>query len=273
MDYAAALAYYGILSALPAMLVLVSILGLIGQDPRATETLIEIIDRVGGGGLTNALRQPLDGIVRSARGAGSLLSIGILVTLWTASRYVGAFMRANNTIYRVPETRAFWKLAPLHVVITIVLVILVAIMLFASVLTGRVARAIGDVIRLGPETVALWDDARPYVLLGTLVFFVCGLYAVGPNRRHPGFTWILPGSVCAVLVWVLASIGFSTYVRNFGEYAHTYGGLAGVVIFLVWLWIGNSALLYGAELNAALLRKREHPESAEPGDPEPSAQP
>lgn len=256
MDYAAALAYYSILSALPAILVLVSILGVIGEDRVSSEVLLDIIGRAGGGGTTDVLRAPIKRIVRDAGGVSSLLSIGIIVTLWTASRYVGAFMRANNTIYRVSETRAVWKLMPLHVVITVILVILVAIMLIASVLTGRIAQAVGDVVGFGSQSVALWDALRPYVLLTSLVFFVWGLYAVGPNMRQPGFAWILPGSIVAVAAWMLVSFGFGEYVRNFGSYAHTYGGLAGVVIFLVWLWIGNSALLFGAELNAALLRQR-----------------
>ncbi len=262
MDYAAALAYYSILSALPATLVLVALLGVMAHDPRTTETLVTIIDKAGGGGSADVLRQPLEVIVRDARGATTLLSVGILVTLWTASRYIGAFMRSNNMIYRVAETRPLWKVIPLQIVITIVAVVLVAVMLLASVLTGRVAEAVGSAVGLGAEIVAFWDFARDYVILAALVFFVCGLYAIGPNRRQPGFAWILPGSICAVVVWVVASYGFTSYVRNFGSYANTYGGLAGVVIFLIWLWIGNSALLYGAELNAALLRQREGPPPA-----------
>ncbi len=273
MDYAAALVYYSILSALPATFALVAVLGVVGEHPGTTDVLLRIIDKAGGGGATDVLREPLDGIVRDARGVSSLLSLGIIVTLWTASRYIGAFMRANNMIYRVDETRHFWTLMPLQVVCTVVAVVLVAIMLFASVLTGRVAEAIGSVGGLGAETVALWDRVRAYVVLGALVFFVCGLYAIGSSRRKPGFAWILPGSLCAVVTWIAASYGFGTYVRNFGSYANTYGGLAGVVIFLVWLWLGNSALLYGAELNAALLRQRDAAPSAgaESGDPaEPS---
>lgn len=262
MDYAAALAYYSILSALPATLVLVSLLGFVEQDPGTTDTLTRIIETAGAGGATDVLKKPLDAIVRGSRGASSLLSLGIIVTLWTASRYIGAFMRANNMIYRVNETRALWKVWPLQIVFTVVAVVLVAIMLLASVLTRRISRAVGSVVGLGDETVALWDAARGYIVLGALVLFVCGLYVIGPNKRQPGFAWILPGSICAVVVWIAVSYGFGAYVRNFGSYANTYGGLAGVVIFLVWLWLGNSALLYGAELNAALLRQRDAASSA-----------
>ncbi|WP_225439815.1 YihY/virulence factor BrkB family protein [Amycolatopsis eburnea] len=253
-DWAAALTYYGVLSLFPGVIVLTSLLGLLGPDK-----IQAVIDNVGqvvpGQGkdiLVGAIRE-----LAGSRGlAGPLAIIGLLGALWSASGYVGAFMRASNAIYGMPEGRPVWKVVPIRVLLTIGIVVLLAACALGVVATGTVARRLGDLIGLGSTGVLVWEIAKwPVIaLLVSLAFAL--LYWVGPNVRHPGFKWLTPGGLLAVLLWVLASAGFALYVANFGSYNKTYGSLAGVIVFLVWLWISNLAVLLGAELDAELARGR-----------------
>ena len=198
--------------------------------------------------------------------------IGIGAALWSASGYVAAFMRASNAIYDVEEGRPMWKTLPVRVGLTIVLLTLVAISAIAVVLTGSLARQVGDLLGLGSTAVDVWDIAKWPVLLLVVSFMFALLYWAAPNVKHPGFRWISPGGLLAVLVWVIASAAFAFYVGNFGSYNKTYGTLGGVIAFLVWLWISNIAVLLGAEFNAELERGRAI-EAGQPADKEPFVEP
>jgi membrane protein len=201
--------------------------------------------------------------------AGPLAIIGLLGALWSASGYIGAFMRASNSIYGMPEGRPIWKTIPLRVVLTIGIVVLLAACALAVVATGTIARRIGDAIGLGSTGVLVWEIAKwPVIALLVSVAFAL-LYWVGPNVRQPGFKWLTPGGLLAVVLWVLASGGFALYVANFGSYNKTYGSLAGVIVFLVWLWISNLAVLLGAELDAEIARGRAIDAGREDGQDEP----
>ncbi|WP_370962403.1 YihY/virulence factor BrkB family protein [Amycolatopsis sp. cg9] len=253
-DWAAALTYYGVLSLFPGVLVLTSLLGLLGPDK--VQTLIDNVQQV----VPGQGREVLVGAIRELAGsrglAGPLAVIGLLGALWSASGYVGAFMRASNAIYGMPEGRPVWKVVPIRVLLTIGIVVLLGACALGVVATGAVARRLGDLIGLGATGVLVWEIAKwPVIaLLVSLAFAL--LYWVGPNVRQPGFKWLTPGGLLAVLLWVLASAGFALYVANFGSYNKTYGSLAGVIVFLVWLWISNLAVLLGAELDAELARGR-----------------
>jgi membrane protein len=166
-------------------------------------------------------------------------------------------MRASNAIYEVQEGRRFWKLRPIQIAVTIVMVLMAAVVAMAIVVTGPLAHAIGDVIGLGDTAVLIWDIAKWPVLLVVVLTMFAILYYVAPNVRLPGFRWLSPGAVLAIVIWLVASVAFGVYVRNFGSYNKTYGALGGVIIFLVWMWLTNLALLLGAEFNAELERGRE----------------
>jgi membrane protein len=256
-DWAAALTYYSVLSMFPALIAFVSIVGLLGQHPQTTNAILEIVGQVGPSSAVETFRGPIETVVSNKSGAGIALVVGLLVALWSASNYVGAFMRASNRIYEVEEGRPFWKLRPLQLLVTLVMVLLLAAVAIAIVATGPLADAIGSQIGLGGAAVTAWDIAKWPVLLLVVMFIFAVLYYAAPNVRQPGFRWITPGSVVAVLVWILASAGFAFYVANLGSYNKTYGSLAGVIVFLVWLWISNIAVLLGAELNAEVERGRE----------------
>jgi len=256
-DWAAALTYYTVLSIFPALIALVSILGLVGQNPQTTNALLDIIDKVGPSSAVDTFKGPIESLITNKSGAGILLVIGLATALWSASSYVGAFMRASNAIYERDEGRPFWKLRPTQLLVTLVMVILLALVGIAVVVTGPLASAIADPIGLGNTAVTVWNIAKWPVLLVVMMLMLAILYYWTPNVRQPKFRWITPGSVVAVIIWIIASAAFAVYVANFGSYSKTYGSLGGVVIGLIWLWISNIAVLLGQELNAELERERE----------------
>ena len=257
MDWAAALTYYSVLALFPALVVLVAILGLAGQHPQTTNALLDIVRDVGPASAVDTFRGPIESVVKSNGGAGALLTVGLLGAVWSASAYVGAFIRASNAIYEVEEGRPFWKRRPLQIAITLAMVLLLALVAISIVITGPLARAVGDVIGLGSTAVTIWGIAKWPVIVAVVMGMFAVLYYVAPNVRQPSFRWVTPGGVLAVLAWMAASAGFAFYVANFGSYNKTYGSLAGVVVFLMWLWISNLALLFGAEFDAELERSRE----------------
>ena len=255
-DWAAALTYYGVLSLFPMLIVLVAVLGVFGQAG-TIDSLIRSFQEAGMAEFAEDVEAPLRGVVENKGGAGALLGLGLLVALWSASGYIGAFTRASNQIYEVEEGRSFWTRRPMQMVLTLLMVLLIALVSIALVLTGSLAKAIGGAMGVGDQAVELWDWVKwPVMLLIVMTAFAL-LYYVAPNVRQPRFRWITPGGLLAVVLWVAASAAFATYVANFGSYNKTYGTLGGVISFLIWLWITNLAVLLGAELDAELERQRE----------------
>jgi membrane protein len=256
-DSAAALTYYAVLSIFPALIALVSIAGLVIDPKTLTDSLTDLVTSIGPSSAAETFKGPIEGITKSSGTAGVLLILGVVGALWTASGYVGAFMRASNVIYEVEEGRSFFKLRPLQMLVTLVLVLMLALVLVALVVTGPVAEEVGSAIGIGSAAVTVWDIAKWPVLLVVVMLMLAVLYYSSPNAKLPGFKWVTPGSLLAVTVWLIASAAFAFYVANFGSYNKTYGALGGVIVFLVWLWITNVAILLGAELNAETERSRE----------------
>ena len=255
-DLAAALTYYTVLSVFPALLVMVSLLGVFGQGRRTTDALLQIVDDVAPGAAMDTLRQPIQQLVDNPS-AGLTLIIGILGALWSASGYVGAFGRAMNRIYEIEEGRPIWKLRPLQMLITLAGLVMAAAAAFMLAVSGPVAKAAGNAIGVGQAALTAWTVLRWPVILAFIVIAVAILYYATPNVRQPKFRWMSVGAALAILVWILASVLFAVYVANFSSYNKTYGALAGVIVFLLWLWITNLALLFGAELDAELERGRQ----------------
>jgi membrane protein len=255
-DLAAALTYYAVLSLFPALVVVVSLLGVFGQGQRTTDALLQIIDDVGPASAVDTLRAPIEQLVESPS-AGVALIVGILGALWSASGYIGAFGRAMNRIYEVEEGRPVWKLRPIQLLLTLVGLSSAAVVVFMLAVSGPVASAIGAVVGLGDVAQTAWSVGRWPVMVVLVVLAVAALYYAAPNVQQPKFRWISVGAAVAILVWISASALFGFYVANFGSYNKTYGALAGVIVFLLWLWITNLALLFGAELDAELERGRQ----------------
>jgi membrane protein len=270
-DWAAALTYYSVLAIFPALIVLVSILGLVGES--ATQPLIDNLGAVAPGPAKDIFTNAIKNLQGSQGAAGVLFVVGLLGALWSASGYVAAFMRASNMIYDMPEGRPVWKTLPVRVGLTLILLFLLAITALAVVLTGGLAQKVGDIIGLGNTTVDVWNIAKWPVLLIVVSFMFALLYWAAPNVRQPGFRFVSPGGILAVVGWLIASGAFAFYVGNFGSYNKTYGALGGVIVFLVWLWISNIVILLGAEFNAELERGRAIEDGMRPVDREPFAEP
>jgi membrane protein len=256
-DRAAALTYYCVLSLFPALIALVSIVGLVFDPARITKALTDIVSSLGPASAVETFKGPIETLTQSSGTAGIMLIVGIAAALWSASGYVGAFTRAANVIYEVEEGRSIFTLRPLQMLVTLLLVLLLALVLIAVVLTGPLADAVGSAVGLGSAAVTAWDIAKWPVLLAVVVAMITLLYYASPNAKLQGVRSVLPGAALAVVVWLIASAGFAFYVANFGSYDKTYGALGGVVIFLVWVWLTNVAILLGAELNAERERSRQ----------------
>ncbi len=254
-DWAAALTYYAVLAIFPALIALISILGLVGDS--ATNALLDNLTKLTPGTANQVITDAIENITASQSSAGLGLVLGIAGALFSASGYVGGFGRASNAIYEVEEGRPFWKLRPIQILITTVMITLLAVCALAVVISGPVAEQVGNLVGAGDAAVTAWGIAKwPVIALVVTVLFAI-LYWASPNVKQPAFKWITPGGILAVVLWVIASALFAFYVANFSSYNATYGSIAGVIIFLVWLWLTNVAILLGAELNAELERSRE----------------
>jgi membrane protein len=253
-DHAAALTYFSVLAVFPGLIVLISLLGVLG-DQGTVDGLLRIIDNLGPSSASDTLRSPLDQIVEHSSRAGVALVFGAALALYSASGYIGAFIRATNRIWGVlKDERPFWKLRPLQVLITLAMVGLVAALLFALVLSGPLADAVGDELGIGDTALKVWSIVKWPLLFVVVVVAIALLYRISPDTRHEGLRWLLPGSALATVLWLVASAGFSSYVSHFGSYSNTYGSLAGIIVFLIWLWLSNSAILLGAQFAAELER-------------------
>jgi membrane protein len=249
-DWAATLTYYGLLSLFPALIALVSIVGLVGDPESTTNTLTDIVNKIGPDSATSTFEGPIRQVTESRTTAGFALVASTLVALWSASGYLGAFIRASNVIYETREGRPFWKLRPLQLVMTLVIVVLLALMAVGVVLTGPIVSDVAEPIGVGSTAVSIWNIAKWFAIAALFLLMIGLVYYASPNVRQRGFKWITPGALVALVVWLLASAGFGLYVSQFGSYNKTYGSMAGVVILLIWLWITNLAILFGHELNA-----------------------
>lgn len=256
LDGAAALTYYAILALFPALVAIFSLLGIIGQNKKAADAVLGILEQVAPGDAADTLRGPLEQL-SSAPGAGIALFAGIAVALWSASGYVGAFSRVMNRIYGVEEGRPFWKLRPMQLFVTLVAVIAVTISTLVLVLSGKMVAAVGDAINASEAVQTAWSVLKWPLLAFVVIGLVALLYYATPNAQQPKFRWISPGALLAIVILGVATVGFGFYVTHFSNYDRTYGSLAGVVIFLLWLWIANLALLFGAEFDAELARGRQ----------------
>ncbi|MGP3949856.1 YihY/virulence factor BrkB family protein [Streptomyces sp. 7N604] len=264
-DWAAALTYYGVLSIFPALLALVSILGLLGTD--TIRPLIDNLGSIAPGAARDILTSSLEQLEGNQGRASIALIIGIVVALWSASGYIAAFMRASNAVYDVGEGRPVWKTLPTRLAITIVVVVLLAAIAVGVVFTGTLAERTGKILGLGDTAVTVWNIAKWPVMIILFMLIIALLYWASPNVKRP-FRWVSPGSIIAVLIWIIASALFALYVANFSSYDKTYGSMAAVIIFLIWMWVSNIAILLGLEFNAELERGRAietgHPPGEEP---------
>jgi membrane protein len=268
-DSAAALTYYGVLSIFPALLALLGILGLLGSG--TIKPLINNLNGIAPGPVRNILTSALTQLEGNQSQAIIPLVLGLAFALWSASGYIAAFMRASNAVYDIREGRPLWKTLPIRLGVTLVVVVLLAAIAIGVVFTGTLARRTGTILGWGDAAVTAWNYAKWPVMVLLFMLIVALLYWASPNVRH-GFRWVAPGAALAVVIWIIASALFALYMANFASYDKTYGSMAGIIVFLIWLWISNIAVLLGLELDAELERGRAV-ESGHPPDKEPYVEP
>jgi membrane protein len=256
-DWAAALTYYGLLSLFPMLIALVAIVGLFGDPQSTTKTVTDIVTRIGPQSGAKTFRGPIESITSHRGSAGILFVVGVATAVWSASGYIGAFIRASNVIYESPEGRPFWKLRPLQLAVSLAMLMMLAAVLLAIVLTGPVVRAVANPLGVGETAITVWKYSKWPLLAALFVVMIDLLYYASPNAKLRGFVWMTPGALLALVLWAVASVGFALFVANFGSYDKTYGTLGGVVVLLVWMWITNVAILLGHQLNAERERSRE----------------
>ncbi|MEU6076566.1 YihY/virulence factor BrkB family protein [Micromonospora sp. NPDC047074] len=257
-DWAAALTYYGVLALFPSAIVVVALVGLVSDGERTVDTVLDLARGMGAGAVV--ANEGFVGVVRAVveqnDSAGALLSFGLLGALWSASGFIGAFTRASNAVYGVREGRPVWKLRPLQIGLAAVSLVLLAIVATGLIVSGPVADAVGDLVNAGGLARTVWDVAKWPVLALIMMALLSLLFWIAPNVRQPRLRWLTPGGAVALFAWVVASFGFGLYVANFGSYDATYGSLGAVIAFLVWLYLSNSALMLGVQINAELQRGR-----------------
>ena len=256
-DWAAALTFYSLLALFPALIAMVSLIGIFGNAETTTAKLTEIITELGPESAAETFQGPIESIVGNRSAAGFAFVFGLGVALWSASGYVGAFIRASNVIYETPEGRPFWKLRPLQIAVTVAMIVMMALLAVGLVLTGPIVAAIAGPVGLSGTAVDAWNVAKWPVMAAIFILMVDLLFYASPNAKIRGFRWVTPGAVVAIVVWALASGLFALYVANFGSYDKTYGTLAGLVVLLLWLWITNLAILFGHQMNAERERSAE----------------
>jgi membrane protein len=256
-DWAAALTYYGLLALFPALIAMVSIVGLVGDPKSTTASITEIITEIGPASAAQTFSGPIESIASNQSAAGVAFVLGLAVALWSASGYVGAFIRASNIIFETPEGRPFWKLRPLQLAVTLAMVMLMALLALGLVLTGPIVEAIADPLGFSDTAITIWSIAKWPVMAAIFILMVDVLYYASPNVKQRGFAWVTPGSLVAISVWGVASAAFAFYVANFGSYDKTYGTLGGLIALLVWFWLSNLAILFGHQLNAERERSLE----------------
>ena len=255
-DLAAGLTYYSVLALFPGLVALVSLLGVFGDGPATTAAMLDMMKTLAPPDIVDQLRGPIDSMVNT-KAAGLGLVTGLLGALWSASGYVGAFGRAMNRIYEVDEGRPVWKLRPIQFALTLAITVMVALVLVGLVVSGPIAEGLASTLGLGPGALQVVNFAKWPIMLALVVLIVALLYYVTPNVQQPKLRWVSLGAVIAIVIWIAGSAGFGFYVANFGSYNKTYGTLAGVIVFLLWLWLTNVALLFGAEVDAEVERARQ----------------
>ena len=255
-DRAGSLTYYGILALFPGLLALASLLAIVGQGQRAIDAVFRVLEPLAPTEVLDTVREPLEQFSASPA-AGLGFVTGLVIAVWSASGYVGAFSRAMNRIYEIPEGRPFWKLRPMQLLVTVVALVLIVLIAIILVISGPVTDAVGEALGLGEAVQVVWSIVKWPVLAVAVVLIIAVLYYATPNAKQPKFRWISLGAVLAIVALVILSAGFALYVANFSNYDRTYGSFAGVIVFLLWLWLANCALLLGAEFDAELERGRQ----------------
>jgi membrane protein len=257
-DFAAAMTYSTVTALIPSMVVIVALVNLVSDGQAAVDTVLGMLRDLGIGSIVgnSSLTSVLDSLLTNENSAKVLLSFGLVIAIWSASGYVSTFTRASNRIYGVQEGRAWWKLQLLELVLAAVALVLLAVAAAGLVISGPVVDAVGDALGAGATARTVYSIGRWPVLVVIAIVLLSLLFWIAPNVKQPRFRWLTLGGAVALAVWALISFCFGLYVANFGSYDRTYGSLGAIMAFLVWLYLSNTAVLLGVEVNAQVQRGR-----------------
>lgn len=253
-DWAAALTYYSVLAIFPGLLALVSILALVGHG--TTDAIVETLTELPDGPARDIVLGAINHVQGATSAATTALVVGLLVAIYSASSYVGAFIRAAGVILGVEETRRFYVTIPLRLGLMLLLMVFAVLTAFAIVMTGPIAEQFTKVTGLTADAIGGWGVVKWPIVLLLFITALGLLYSLGPDFERKRFRFATAGSILAFTLWLLASVLFSVYVGNFGHYNKVYGSLAGIAIFLIWLYLSNVAVLLGLEFDNELKRYR-----------------
>lgn len=255
-DLAAGLTFYAILALVPAVMVSFSLISLLGRGEETARVVLDVVRAL----VPNAPAAPVRDVIAQiaeARLSGVVLVFGIGLALWAVARYVAALGRGMNRIYRVEEGRPAWKLKLGQLLVALVVIVCIAAVATLITVSGDVAEALGNAFGLGDMTLLVWRIARWPLLAAVVIFVLAFLYYFAPNVKLARFRWMSLGAAVALTVLLLASLAFGLYVSNFADYDRLYGAFGGIIVFALWLWIANIAILVGAEFDVELERVRE----------------
>ncbi len=255
--HAAALTYYSLMSLFPALLMGMSLLGLLGQFPATYDAILSYLREVAPASTIDTIDASLRSALQSKGTAATALAVGLVTTLYGTTGALEAARRALNVVYETDEGRGFVRRKATDVGSTFLLGALILVTLILMFVGGGLAEDVFGFLDLGSTAALVWKILRWPAALAVAMLVFGFVYYVTPNVTQRKFKWITPGAVVGVLIWLLASAAFFLYVSNFGSINATYGGFAAAVVLLVWLWLTNSALLLGAELNAEIERTKE----------------
>ncbi len=262
--HAAALTYYALMSLFPTMLLALSLLGLLGQYPETYDAIIGYAREVAPDSVVSPLDSSLQGALLNKGTAGTTLAISVVVALYGTTGVLEAARRALNVVFEVEQGRSFLRRKLVDVASTFVLIVLglaAGILVFVG---GSFAEDLLGFIGLGPTVADIWSIARwPAALLVTMFVFSF-IYFITPDVKQRSWRWVTPGAVVGVLLWLLASWGFSTYISRVADVGAIFGAFAGAIVLVAWIWLTNVALLFGAELNAEIERHKELREGVPP---------
>jgi membrane protein len=256
-NLAAALTYRAVLSLFPGLIALVALLGLFGQYPQTFDAVLKIVGRVAPPSTVQTFAGPLRGVITNKGGAGALLGLGLVATIWAASGYVGAFSWATNVIWEARRGRSWYRQWPFNIAVTVVGLTLLTFVLMAAVLSGPIAEEVGRQLGLGSSVVTAWGIVKWPLVVLVVAGLIGVLYYIAPNVRQPPPRWLTPGAIFALVAWVVLTFGFAFYIANFGSLNKTYGTLGAIITFLIWTWFSNTAILLGVELDSEIERERQ----------------
>lgn len=256
LDFAASLTYWSLLAMFPALVMVVALVGLVATGQAAVDAIVETVAELAPAQAAGAIETRIREVTEQRSGTGALLSVGAIGALWTASAYLRSFTRAANAVHEVVESRPAYRLVPLQLALTVLGLLIASVVVAALVVSGPVARAVGSAIGAGDLAVATWEVVKWPVLLVLALVLLSLLFWVAPDVPRPRLRWLAVGGLATVVIAAVASAGFGIYVANLGTYDVTYGALGAVIVFLVWLFLVNCAVLLGVEINAELQRGR-----------------